>query len=86
MSEQDDAWNFAETVLKNAYPNAVLKGIVAKAQQRDPVNAVPVRQYVFLADFGGEHTSNVTAQRGAAGEWELFVINPPHKKMPHTLP
>ena len=85
-SEHDQAWDFAERVLKTAYPKAVLKGLVREGNQVLRVNTPAVRQFVFQADFGDGYVSDVTAQRGPAGNWQVFIPNPPDNKPARALP
>lgn len=84
-SERDQAWDFAEKVLKAAYPNATLKGFVPEGRDETPLNVSPAQEYVFRADFGDGDTCHVTAQRSTAGGWLVCV---PHQAPvgPRVLP
>jgi hypothetical protein len=56
-------------MLRKMYPKVKLSGLI----REEPVNASPVEQYVFLADFGDDFTSEVFVNHDAFGGWHTFV-------------
>jgi hypothetical protein len=85
MSEQDDARDFGERILKTAYPKARLLNFVRANQNLGGINTPVVVQHVFLADFGDGYTSEMTVQRSQTGGWTVYIPNPPDG-LAKTLP